>query len=162
MSQQRGGCRRDVDTGRRVVARRGRLALAAGAPALRPLCNLQKLSGFDVCVCQQVGLQVGPLVEMPLTDGTLDGRLFQVEDPVDGERPRLTEPFAALVALEGLLLGVDVPVVPQVVLSPEGLVADITGVRPLIGVSALVDQQVVGLGELPLAELADEPLLWPG
>ncbi len=64
-------------------------------------------------------------------------------------------------ALEGLLLGVDVPVVPQVVLTPKGLATDTTGKGPLIGVSALMDEQVVGLGELPVAELADEPLLRP-
>ena len=111
---------------------------------------------------QQVGLQVGPLVEAPVTDGTLVRGLFHVKDLVDGERPRLAEPFAALGALERLFFRVDVPVVPQVVLPPEGLAAQVARVRPLIGVSPLVDQQVVGLGELPLAVLADKPLLWPG
>ena len=37
--------------------------------------------------------------------------------------------------------------------------ADITGVGPLVGVRPLVDQEVVGLGELSLAVLADVLLL---
>lgn len=48
--------------------------------------------------------------------------------------------------------------VPQVVLPPESLVADVTGVRPLVRVGPLVDEEVVGLGEVPAAELADELL----
>lgn len=52
--------------------------------------------------------------------------------------------------------------VPEVVLTSEGLVADIAAVRPLIGVGALMDEQVVGLGELPVAELTDELFLRSG
>ena len=37
------------------------------------------------------------------------------------------------------------PVIPQVILPPERLAADITGVGSLVGVRSLVDQQVVGL-----------------
>lgn len=48
------------------------------------------------------------------------------------------------------------------VLPPEGLVADIAGVGPLVRVRALVDQQVVGLGEMPAAELAHKLLLGLG
>ena len=51
-------------------------------------------------------------------------------------------------------------VVPQVVLSPERLAADITWEGPLICVSPLVDHNIVRLGELSVTELADEPLLW--
>ena len=47
------------------------------------------------------------------------------------------------------------------VLSPEGLAADITRVGSLVRVGPLVDQQVVRLGELPAAELADKLLLGP-
>ncbi len=88
--------------------------------------------------------------------------LLHVEDLVDGQGAGLAEALPAVVALEGLLLGVDVPVVPQVVLPPKGLAANVTRVWSLIGVSPLMDEQVVGLGELPVAELADEPLLWSG
>ena len=56
----------------------------------------------------------------------------------------------------------NVSVVPEMVLPPEGLATYFTGVGPLVRVRALVDQQVVGLGELALAELADEPLLRAG
>ncbi len=48
------------------------------------------------------------------------------------------------------------------VLTAESLAADVARVRPLIGVSSLVDEQVVGLGELAVAELADELLLGAG
>ena len=87
--------------------------------------------------------------------------LLHVEDLVDGQGAGLAEALPAVVTLEGLLLGVDVPVVPQVVLPPKGLATDTTGKGSLIGVSALMDEQVVGLGELPVAELAVKPLLWP-
>ena len=46
--------------------------------------------------------------------------------------------------------------VAQVILAPERLVADITFVGSLVGVGALVDEQVVGFGELALAEATDE------
>ena len=49
--------------------------------------------------------------------------------------------------------------VSQVILAPEGFAADIAGVGPLVSVSSLVDQQVVRLGELSVAELTDELLL---
>jgi len=48
------------------------------------------------------------------------------------------------------------PVVPQVVLSPEGLVADVAGVRALVRVCPLVDQQIVGLCKVSPAKLANK------
>ncbi len=137
----------------------------AGGPApgaLYPLSDLQQLLWLDVSVGQQMGLQVGALVEAALAYGTPVRALLHVEDLVNGQGARLAEALPAVVALEGLLLGVDVPVVPQVVLPPKGLATNVTGVRSLIGVGSLMDEQVVGLGELPVAELADEPFLWPG
>lgn len=53
----------------------------------------------------------------------------------------------------------DLPMISEVVLPPEGLTTDVTGVRPLVRVGPLVYQQVVGLGELPVTELADELFL---
>lgn len=47
------------------------------------------------------------------------------------------------------------------VLPAEGLSAYVARVRPLVGVRPLVNQQVVALGELPIAELADELFLRP-
>jgi hypothetical protein len=51
--------------------------------------------------------------------------------------------------------------VAQMVLSAESLAADFTRVWTFIGVCSLVDEQVVGLGEVPFTVLADELLLWP-
>ena len=83
----------------------------------------------------------------------------RVEDLVHVEAARLAEPLAAVRALVRLVLGVDVLVVTEMVLPPEGLAADIAGERSLVRVRALVDHEVVGLGELAVAVLADEPLL---
>lgn len=46
--------------------------------------------------------------------------------------------------------------VSQVVLSSESLVANITVIGPLVCVGPLVDKEVVGLGEMPAAELANK------
>lgn len=54
------------------------------------------------------------------------------------------------------------PVIPEVVLSSEGLVADVACIRPLICVRPLVDQKVVGFGKMAAAELADELLFGLG
>ena len=51
--------------------------------------------------------------------------------------------------------------ITQVILSPEGFATDVARVRPLVGVRAFVDEQVVRFGELAVAELADELLLGP-
>jgi len=50
--------------------------------------------------------------------------------------------------------------ISQMILSAEGLPTYVARVRPLIGVRPLVDQQIVAFRELPMAELADELLLW--
>lgn len=55
-----------------------------------------------------MGLQVRPLVEAPAANGALVGRLFHVQDLVDGQCPGLAETLAAFETLEWLLLGVDV------------------------------------------------------
>ena len=52
--------------------------------------------------------------------------------------------------------------VPEVVLSSEGFVADVTGIRPLVRVRPLVDQQVVGFGKMAATELADKLFLGLG
>ena len=54
----------------------------------------------------------------------------------------------------------NIAVVSQVVLSSKGFPANVARVRSLVRVRPLVDQQVVTLGELPVAELANETLLW--
>lgn len=67
-----------------------------------------------------------------------------------------TAPFS-----DYLYPNLDSPVIPQVILSPERLAADITGIGPLVRVCPLVDEQIVRLGELSIAELADELFFGP-
>ena len=76
-----------------------------------------------------------------------------------GQSPSLTETFPADRTLKRLVFRVDELVVPQMVLPPKRLATDITGKRPLISVRPLMDQEVVGFGELSLAVLADVLLL---
>ncbi len=111
---------------------------------------------------EEVRLQVGALVEVSLADGAAVRGVLHVEDFVDSQSPGLTKALATLIALEGLLFGVNVAVIPKVILPPEGFATDITVVGPLISVGPLMDKKVVRLGELPVAVLADEPLLGPG
>lgn len=80
---------------------------------------------------------------------------------MDSQGSRLAESLAAFRAFEGFLLGVNIPVIPQVILSPERLAADITGIGPLVRVCPLVDEQIVRLGELSIAKLADELFFRP-
>ena len=55
-----------------------------------------------------------------------------------------------------------VPVISQVILPPERLATNFARVWSLIGVSTLVNQQVVGFGELSPAKSADKFFLWSG
>lgn len=54
------------------------------------------------------------------------------------------------------------PVVSEMVLSPEGLLADVTCIRPLVCVCTLMDQQVVWFGEMPATKLTHKLLLGLG
>ena len=54
------------------------------------------LRSVRTCVCEEVGLEVGPLVEAPLTDGTPVGRLLVVKDLVDCECSGLAETLPAV------------------------------------------------------------------
>ena len=85
-----------------------------------------------------------------------------MQDLVHSQRTTLTEALVAFPALVGLVLGVDVLVVPQMVLSSEGFTTDVAREGPLVRVSSLVDHHVVGLGELSVTKLADEPLFGSG
>ena len=49
-------------------------------------------------------------------------------------------------------------VVPEMVLSSEGLPADVAGEGPLVSVGPLVDKQIVAFGEVAGAKLANELL----
>lgn len=48
------------------------------------------------------------------------------------------------------------------VLAPECFTANITRIGSFIGVSAFVDQQIVGFGKVSLAIFADKLFLWSG
>lgn len=55
----------------------------------------------------------------------------------------------------------DLLVVSEVVLSTEGFAAHVAGERPLVRVRPLVYEEVVALGEVTRAVLADELFLGP-
>lgn len=59
---------------------------------------------------QQVSLQVGPLVETARANRAFVRRLFQMEDPMDGQRPRLAETLAAIGAFERFLFRMNVSI----------------------------------------------------
>ena len=52
--------------------------------------------------------------------------------------------------------------ISKMILSSECFTTDITRVRPLISVSSLVNEEIVTLGELSVAILADELFLGSG
>jgi hypothetical protein len=79
---------------------------------------------------------------------------------VDCQGTGLAESLSAFCALEWLLFGMDVSVVSKMILPSESLSADITRVWPFICVGPLVDEEVVGFGEVTLAVFTDELLLW--
>ena len=82
-----------------------------------------------------------------------------MSDFVNDKSPALTESFSTISALEGLILGVNIPMISQVILSSESLVANVACKGPLVSVSPLMDQEVVGLCEVPLTVFADKLLL---
>lgn len=64
-----------------------------------------------VVVRQQMRLEVGLLVERLVAFAAFVRRVLQMGDLVHLQRARLAETFAAVVTLERLLLGVNVPMV---------------------------------------------------
>lgn len=71
----------------------------------------------------------------------------------------LAKTFITNITLEWLLLVVRVLVVPEVILSSEGLVALITIEGSFVSVNTFVNDEVVTLTKLTIAELADESFL---
>lgn len=86
-------------------------------------------------------------------------RLSHVHNLVNCQSARLAEALATIRAFVRLVLRVDVLVVPQVVLAPEGLATDVTREGALVRVGSFVDEKVVALGELTVTIFADEPFL---
>jgi hypothetical protein len=70
-------------------------------------------------VGEKMCLQIGALVKRALTYGTHVRAVLHVEDLVHGQGARLAEAFAAVIALERLLFGVDISVITEVVLPPK-------------------------------------------
>ena len=126
---------------------------------LQPLGYFQQLLGFDVGVGEQVGFQVGPLVETSLADWTSVWSLLEVKDLVNSQCATLTESFSTVATFEWFLFGVDVAVVPQVILPTESFSTDVAGIRSLVCVGSFVDEKVVTFGEFPIAVFADETFL---
>lgn len=77
---------------------------------------------------------------------------------MDGQGAGLTESLPTFLTFERFFLGVDISVVSQMVLSPESLVTNIACVWPLVRVGPLMDEEIVGLGEMPATELANKLL----
>lgn len=65
--------------------------------------------GFDVCVRQQVGLQIAALVECPTASRTFMRTVFHVEDSVNCKSTRLTEAFSAFSTFKWFFFGVNIP-----------------------------------------------------
>jgi len=63
---------------------------------------------LDIGVGEQVGLQIGSLVEGAIAHWALMRRLLHMQDLVDSQSSGLTESLAAFGTLEGFLLGVDI------------------------------------------------------
>ena len=71
--------------------------------------------------------------------------LRAIEQLVDGEGSGLAESLATLLTLMGLLLGVRVHVVPEMILPLEGLVTLGARERPLSSMNPLMDLKIVSL-----------------
>ena len=78
-----------------------------------------------------------------------------------GERSRLAETFSADVTRERLPFRMDVAMVAEVVLSPETLVTDLSGIRPFVGMCSLVYEQVVRFSEVASTKTTNKLLTRP-
>ena len=129
------------------------------AVATKAIGDVTQLLRFKLGVGKNMRFHRRFLVKMFVANRAGQHYVGGIEDFVDVKASGLTEAFTTICALVWLILGVDVLVVPEMVLPSEGLATNITRVGTFISVRPLVDQQVVGLGELSVTELADEPLL---
>jgi hypothetical protein len=79
---------------------------------------------------------------------------------VNGQSPGLTKPFATVGTLEWFFFGMNVPVVPQMILPAKRFSTNITRVWPFVGMCSFMYQQIVRFGKLSVTVFADELLLW--
>ena len=107
-----------------------------------------------------MSLKVRSLVKAPLAHRALVGWLFHVQDLVDGQGPGLAETFATFGADKWLLFGVNVSVIPKMILSPKGFATDIAWIWSLISVCPFMNKEVVWFCELPVTEFADKLFPW--
>lgn len=56
----------------------------------------------------------------------------------------------------------DLPMISEMVLAPKSFPTDLAGVWPFVCVCSLMDQKIVGLGEMATAIFTDELFLGPG
>lgn len=118
--------------------------------------------GFDVCVGKQVGFQVAPLVKGSAAGGALVWRLLKVQGLMDCEGSSLTESFTTLRTFKWFFFRMDIFVVTEMILSPEGLVTDVTAVWTLIGMGPFVDEEVIRFREVTTTETANKFFLSAG
>lgn len=152
-----------------------RTALRYWQETAHPLCHLSNLRRHDprvrrhrgldsevlrnVRVREKVRLEIASLIEAPAAHLTLVRRLLHMHDFMNRQSPTLAKPFAALVTFERLLLAVYISMISQMILPAESLPAYVTRVWSLVGVGPFVNQQVVALRKLSIAELADKLFL---
>ena len=79
---------------------------------------------------------------------------------VNSQRSRLTETFPTIRAFERLLLGMNISVISQMILSSKSFTTNIARVRTFISVGPLVDEQIVGFGKLSIAKFTNKLLSW--
>ena len=84
------------------------LVAAEVAVAAEDFATTRALEGPDVGVSEKMCLKIRSLVESAAALRAFVRRVVQMQDSVNGESPRLTEAFAAVVAFEGLFLRVNV------------------------------------------------------
>ena len=83
-------------------------------PRTQPLRNFQQLFRFDVCVSEEMRLEVGSLIKTSLTDWTSVWSFLIVKYFVNGQGSVLAETLATIITLERLLFAVYVAMVPGI------------------------------------------------
>jgi len=85
--------------------------------------------------------------------------LLEVKDLMYGEGATLAKTFTTITALERLLLGMYVSVIPQMILSPKSLSTHSAWIRSLVRVCSLMYEQVVAFGKFSIAIFANKSFL---
>ena len=96
---------------------------------------------------------------MLVTDRTGQDDISRVYDFMSIEAPGLAETFTTICTLKRFVLGVNVSVISQMILSSKRFSAHITGKWSFICMGPLVNHKIVGFGKLTVAELTDKSFL---